>query len=136
MNGFAGTWYSLFIYNNTSLDVKFIQLKLISFSRKWLTILFLLLYFILIIGLCRRTCLYFICICIQWHLLFLSFLFWPHFPKHVITPNNTRSRNLGFLWMRDRSVAEISTSDRKHIKMLWFKLVNAYFGTWYLLSMT
>ena len=49
MNGFASTWCSLLIYNNSSLDVKFIQLKLISFSRIWLAILLFLFYYILII---------------------------------------------------------------------------------------
>jgi len=55
VNGFAFTWCSLFICNNTSLDVKFKQLKLISFSTIWLTMLLFLLYFIPIIGVCRRT---------------------------------------------------------------------------------
>lgn len=55
MNGFACTWCSLIIYNYISLDVKFIQLKSMSFSRIWLTILLFMVYFILIIEFCRRT---------------------------------------------------------------------------------
>ena len=55
MNGFVCTWCSLYIDNNISLDVTFFQLNLVPFSRIWLTILLFLLYFILIIGFCRRT---------------------------------------------------------------------------------